>query len=116
VFNSGLVIFAGSVLLLFASGEYRHGWSNWSGVKRIVAITFLGSTLLCISLLVIFFSQGAIPSWRDIPSDWLLRTNNFLNGLFLTSVITYALIILIHTKDNISLSELVSCPMHEDAF
>jgi len=94
-FNSVFVIFAGSVLLLFASGEYRNGWLNWSRVKRIVAIAFLALTLLCISLLVSFlFSQGAISSWTDIQRDWLLRTNFFLNELFFMSAIIYALIIL----------------------
>jgi len=93
--NSGFLIFVGGVLLLFASGEYCHEWLNWSGVKRIVAVTFLASTLFCISLLASFlFSQGAIFSWRDIPSDWLLRTNDFLNRLLLASIVTYALVIL----------------------
>jgi len=93
--NSVFVIFAGSVLLLFASGEYCNGWLNWSRVKRIVAIAFLAFTLLCISLVGGFlFSQGAISSWTDIPSDWLLKTNFLFTGLFFTSVIIYALIIL----------------------
>jgi len=94
-FNSVFVIFAGIVLLLFATGEYRNGWLNWSKVKRIVAIAFLAFTLLCISLLVSYlFSQGAISCWTDIPRDWLLRTDFFLNELFFTSVIIYALIVL----------------------
>jgi len=94
-FSSGLIIFAGIVLLLFVSGEYCHRWLGWSGVKRTVAIAFLALTVLCICLLVSFlFSQGAVSCSTDIPGDWLLRTNDFLNGLFLTSLITYSLIIL----------------------
>ena len=98
-FSSGLIIFAGTVLLLFASGEYCNRWLGWSSVKRTVAIALLALTVLCISLLASFlFSQGAVSSSIDIPTDWLLRTNDFLNGLFLTSAIAYALIVLRFTR------------------
>jgi len=93
--NTAFVTFAGIVVLLFASGEYRNRWLNWSKATRTAAIVFLVLTILCMLLLVSFLlSHGAISSWIDIPADWLLGTNDFLNGLFLTSVITYAIIIL----------------------
>ena len=93
--NSVLVIFAGSVVLLFGSGECCNKWLNMSMVKRIVASTFLAFVLICIPILASsLFSRGMISSWIDTPSDWLLRTNGFLNGLFLISVVTCALITL----------------------
>lgn len=98
-YDSGFAMIAGTVLMLFASGEYLHRWLEWPRTKRILAIALLALTVSGVPLLASFLpSQGAVFSWRYVPSDWLLRTNNFLNTLFLVSVLVCALIILRFTR------------------
>jgi len=98
-YDLGFAILAGTILMLFASGEYHRRWFEWSKAKRILAIVLFALTLSSIPLLAsLFQSQSSIFSWRYVPGDWLLRANNFLNTLFLMSVLVCASTILIFTR------------------
>jgi len=93
--NAGFIALAGTVFFLFVSGECCNRWLDWSSIKRIVVLTLLAVALVCMILMGnFFFPQGMIFSWSSVPNGWLLRADDFLSGLFLTSAVAYVLIIL----------------------
>ena len=94
-FNPGFLVFAASILLLFASGEYQQRWPNWSAIRKTLAVSFLALALLAVAFVTrTSWAQGVVFSWKDVPGNWLLRTNGSLNAWFLTSALVCALIIL----------------------
>jgi hypothetical protein len=94
-FNAVFVVSAGTIFLLYASGECYSNWAKWSKTKKTLAAISIGIMLLCVFFAASFLhTQGAILSWNDFPNDWLLRTNKSLNTLFLASSAICSLIIL----------------------
>jgi hypothetical protein len=91
--NLGFVILLGSVIFLFAIGEYATAWSSLSNFKKIAAITILILALAGLATIGLF-SQNNFFTWEKIQNDLLLKNNALLNRIFILSVTIYSIVLL----------------------